>query len=286
MADPIETFRAALLHRLGGAPDVISPGQRHDHFRTRRGRHAGWCFLFPNLRTGLYGCRSRHVDNAWFAHQAPDATPSAIDLAEARRLHAQRHRTVLYHLWNDASPITPADPAGRYFAERGLPSDDLPRLRFRSYGARLSKVWRDHIPLLWAPAVDSNGVLCDLVNVSRDAWGLTASEPSRDTLALFAPRAGRLGIAESLEAALVAHAETGIPTMAVTTLGRLAAWQWPREIHHLTVFTEDDDRGRQMATQLQGRALASGLRCEVVALRPRRPDRFDACAARMRATRN
>ena len=44
----------------------------------------------------------------------------------------------------------------------------------------------------------------------------------------------------------MAHVETGIPTMAVTTLGQLAAWQWPREVRHLTAITEDDDRGRQV----------------------------------------
>jgi hypothetical protein len=286
MTDLIETFRAALLHRLGGAPDVIVPGHRHDYFRTRRGPTSGWCFLFPNLQVGLFGCTHRLRSDAWFAHQAPDATPSAADIAEAERLHAQQHRTVLYSLWSSSCPITRDDPAGRYLAERGLLGDLLPRLRHRHPpSARRSRSKGDADPRLWVPVVDPQGRLHGLnyVVLSRD--DIRTPEPLNGlSFALFPPAAGRIGIAESFEAALVAQVETGIPTMAVTTLAQLAAWQWPRGVHHLVACTEDDDRGHQAAAMLQDRAQAAGLHCDVLALR-RRPDRFEILAAQMRASR-
>lgn len=286
MADPIETFRAALLHRLGGTPDVIVPGQSHGYFPTRRGRHAGWCLLFPNLQVGLYACHHRHLRSAWFAHQAPDATPSAADIAEADRLHAQWSRRILYSCWSDSIAITRDDPAGRYLAERGLLGDVLPRLRHRHPPSpRRSRSKWEPDPRLYAPVVGPQGWLCDLhyVVLSRD--NIQTPEPLNGlSFALFPPAAGRIGIAESFEAALMAQAETGIPTMAVTTLGQLAAWQWPRGVRHLTAFTEDDDRGRQAAAMLRDRAQAAGLHCDAIALR-RRPDPFEILAARMRASR-
>lgn len=286
MADPIEIFRAALLHRLGGAPDVIVPGQSHGYFRTRRGPTSGWCFLFPNLRVGLYACHRRHLRSAWFAHQAPDATPSAADIAEAERLHAQQHRRVLYSLWSRSCPITPDDVAGRYLAKRGLLGGLLPRLRHRHPpSARRSRSKWEPDPRLLSPVVDPEGRLHDLCDVVLSRDDIQTLEPlNGHSFALFPPAAGRIGIAESIEAALVAQVETGIPTMAVTTLARLATWQWPHGVHHVTAFTEDDDRGRQAAAMLQDRAQAAGLHCDVLALR-RRPDRFDIMAARMRASR-
>lgn len=286
MADPIETFRAALLHRLGGAPDIIVPGQKHDYFRTRRGSTSGWCFLFPNRQVGLFGCTRRLRDDAWFAHQAPDAVPSAADIAEASRLHTQRHRTVNYSLWSHSCPIARDDVAGRYLAERGLLGDLLPRLRHRDPPRpRRSKSKWELEPRLWAPVVDPQGRLCDLHYVVLFRDNILTPEPLNGlSFALFPPAAGRIGIAESFEAALVAQAETGIPTMAVTTLGQLAAWQWPRGMRHLTAFTEDDDRGRQAAAMLRDRAQAAGLHCDAIALR-RRPDPFEILAARMRASR-
>lgn len=286
MADLIETFRAALLHRLGGAPDVIVPGHSHSCFRTRRGPSSGWCFLFPNLKVGLYACHRRHLRSAWFAHQAPDATPSAADIAEAQRLHAQWSRRILYSCWSDSCPITRDDVAGRYLAERGLLGDVLPRLRHRHPPSpRRSRSKWEPDPRLYAPVVDPQGWLCDLhyVVLSRD--NIQSLEPLNGlSFALFPPAAGRIGIAESFEAALVAQVETGIPAMAVTTLAQLAAWQWPRGVHHLTAFTEDDDRGRQAAAMLRDRAQAAGLHCDAIALR-RRPDPFEILAARMRASR-
>ncbi len=286
MADLIETFRAALLHRLGGAPDVIVPGQSHSCFRTRRGPTSGWCFLFPNLRVGLYACHRRHLQSAWFAHQAPDATPTSADIAEAQRLHAQQHRRVLYSLWSRSCPITRDDPAGRYLAERGLLGDLLPRLRHRHPpSSRRSRSKWEPEPRLWVPVVDPQGWLCDLHEVALYPDNIQTAKPQNGlSFALFPPAAGRIGIAESFEAALVAQVETGIPTMAVTTLGQLAAWQWPRGVRHLTAFTEDDDRGRQAAAILQDRAQAAGLHCDAIALR-RRPDPFEILAARMRASR-
>ena len=73
-----------------------------------------------------------------------------------------------------------------------------------------------------------------------------------------------MGIAEGIETALGAWCASTVPTVASYCAGNLAKWQWPPGLQRLVIFADADKAGREAADTLRARALAAGLRCEVL----------------------
>jgi len=81
---------------------------------------------------------------------------------------------------------------------------------------------------------------------------------------LHKPVRGAIGIAEGIETALAAWCASGMPTVASYCAGNLAAWEWPPGVQRLVIFADADKAGREAADTLRARALAAGLRVDVL----------------------
>ena len=126
-------------------------------------------------------------------------------------------------------------------------------------------------PCMLAPLIDSTGRLLAWHRTYLTRDGHKADVPtvrkltsasgllSGSCIPLAAPEGGRLGIAEGIETALGASFVSGVPTVAAYSAGNLAAWRFPRDVHSLVIFGDNDPAGRKAAADLQERAEASRL---------------------------
>ena len=93
-----------------------------------------------------------------------------------------------------------------------------------------------------------------------------------------------LGVAEGIETALAARCASGVPTAAAYSAGGLAAWQWPRGLRRLVIFTDADEAGAKAAAELRQRAMRSGLSVNVLTPSTAGSDWCDVWAQRAGAT--
>lgn len=86
MHDLIDQFRQAMNSAGLTPPELIQPGRRHRFPGRQKSskNRAAWCFMFDDMRGGVFGDYSSGLDGCWQAH---DATP----YTDAQRL-ANRHR--------------------------------------------------------------------------------------------------------------------------------------------------------------------------------------------------
>lgn len=303
-----DAFRNAILAALGHAPDVIERG-RLQRFPTseRRSDRAGWCKLFDDARGGVFGCYRAGVSEHWTAALADTMTPREraamarqIARAAAERQAQQRHEWAdmaerMARVWTDCMPLVPGDPVTLYLKRRGfggvwpLPSVLRlhPEMPYFENGERLG----NH-PAMVAPIVAPGGKMLALhrTHLTRDGRKADVPQPKKLTRAagqlagacipLHQPARGCIGIAEGVESALAAWCASGVPTVAAYCAGNLAAWQWPAGVQRIAVFADADKAGRDAAATLRARALASGLRCEVLTPTDDGADWCDVWAAR------
>jgi phage/plasmid primase-like uncharacterized protein len=81
---------------------------------------------------------------------------------------------------------------------------------------------------------------------------------------LHKPARGTIGITEGIETGLACWLGSSVPTVAGYCAGNLAAWHWPAGVQRLVIFADADKPGREAADTLRYRAMAAGLRCEVL----------------------
>ena len=292
MRDPRDDFRAAMLACLGHAPEVIEPARFH-RFGTsdRRGDSAGWCKLFDDLRGGVFGCYRQGSSETWSSTER--ATMSREQRAElarqvmaatAERETQQRQQWAenaqrIAQVWAQCVPLVPGDPVTLYLKRRGFGGVwPLPAaLRFHrglAYWHGAEKLGT--FPAMVAPLVATDGRIVALHRTYLATDGRKADVPSPKKLTgaagplsgacivLHKPAAGVLGIAEGIETALAAWCASGVPTVAAYCAGNLAAWHWPGGVQRLVIFADADKAGREAADTLRARALAAGLRAEVM----------------------
>lgn len=308
MHDPVQAFKVAILAALGHAPGVIEPG-RLQRFATsdKRGDSAGWCKLFDDERAGVFGDYRQGVSKTWFAEgrQRLTATERAeldrrIAAARAEREAQQRERWAanaerIASLWAESRPLVAGDPATLYLKRRGMaglwPLPQClrlhPGLAYWHDGQKL-----DTFPTMVAPLVAPDGRMVALHRTYLTSDGRKADVPQVKKLTgtagqlmgacipLHKPVAGCIGIAEGIETALAAWAGSGVPTVAAYSAGALAAWQWPPGTRRVVVFADADDAGRAASCELRARAMAAGLRAEILAPTVEGLDWCDVWAAR------
>jgi phage/plasmid primase-like uncharacterized protein len=303
VTDPISEFRAAVLARVGGAPEHIEPG-RLQRFPTsnRRGDDSGWCRLFEDLHAGVYGDWREGISETWKADGR--TTSQVVDIGRAiaegrRKREAARHAEWADNglrigvMWSQCVPVTEGDPVMRYLERRRLdaaPPPSILRLhRSMEYWDGARKVGM--FPAMVAPLM-SNGVMVALHRTYLTGDGKKADVPTVKKLTpaagplfgaaipFYGPRDGRIGVAEGIETALAATQASGIPTVAAYCAGALASYRWPSRIRSLVVFGDGDEAGVKAAEELRRRATAAGVRVEVRIPKEGGVDWADVWAAR------
>lgn len=307
MADPVQTFRAAVLAALGHAPEAIEPGRFH-RFATneRYSDSAGWCKLFDDLRGGVFGCYRQGVSETWSAADRTTLTreqrialAQQVAAATTERMAAQRKTWAdnaqrIARVWAQCLPISSGDPVAKYLKRRGVggawPLPDLlrvhPALPYWHGAEKLGSY-----PAMVAPLVAPGGRVVALHRTYLVADGTKAEVPSPKKLSgtaglvsgacipLHRAAQGVIGIAEGIETALAAWQASGVPTVASYCASNLAAWQWPASVQKLLIFGDADRAGREAARLLQARAHAARLQCEVLTPTAEGADWCDVWAA-------
>jgi putative DNA primase/helicase len=308
MHDPVRVFQAAILAALGHAPEVIEPG-RFKRFATsaRRSDSAGWCKLFDDLRGGVFGCYRQGISETWSAADRATMTRDQraelarqVMAATAEREARQRQQWAdnaqrIEQVWAQTVALVPGDPATLYLKRRGFGGVwSLPAcLRYH----RALPYWHGAdklgtFPAMVAPITAPDGRTVALHRTYLVADGRKADVPTvRKLTGASGPLAGAciplhiaargcIGIAEGIETALAAWRASGVPTVAAFCAGNLAAWRWPVSVQRIVIFADHDKAGREAADALRARALAAGLRCDVLTPTDDGADWCDVWAAR------
>jgi len=306
--DPGQAFKAAVLHALGHAPDVIEPGRFH-RFATsdRRADDAGWCRLFDDLRGGVYGCYRQGISETWSAADRATLTPEQrVALARqvtaaTRRREAQQHQQWatnaqrIAKVWAETVPLVPGDPVTLYLKQRGMagvwPLPGLLRLhRALPYWHGAEKLGT--FPAMVAPIIAVDGRMVALHRTYLTADGRKAGVPSPKKLTgvagslagacipLHKPLRGCIGVAEGIETALAAWCASAVPTVATYCAGNLSSWRWPVGLQRLVIFADHDRAGQDAAQALLLRAVRAGLQSSVLTPTEAGADWSDVWAAR------
>ena len=307
MSDPVQAFKTAILAGLGYAPEVIEPGRFH-RFATsdRRNDTAGWCKLFDDLRGGVFGCHRQGIDETWSAAERATLTQQQrrdlarqVLLATTERQARQRQQWAdnaqrIAQVWAQCVPLVPGDPVTLHLKRRGFggvwPLPDVLRLhRALPYWHGTEKLGT--FPAMVAPVVTRDGRTVALHRTYLTRDGRKADVPAVKKLSgaagpltgacipLHGPARGCIGIAEGIETAMAGWRASGVPTVAAYCAGNLAAWQWPAGVQRLVIFADADMAGRKAAAELQARALAARLQCEVLTPSTEGADWADVLAA-------
>ena len=290
--DSVRQFRAAVLAGLGHAPESMEPGRLH-RFATseRTADKAGWCKLFDDLRGGVFGCYRQGVSEAWRAGDGAALTrvqraelARQVVAATAERDALQRRQWAanaqgIARVWGECLPLVPGDPVALYLKHRGMdgawPLPDLLRLHpALTYWQGAEKLGT--FPAMVAPIVAPDGRTLALHRTYLTPDGRKAAVPSPKKLTaaagplagacipLHKPARGIIGIAEGIETALAAQCASAVPTVASYCASNLAAWRWPTNVQRLVIFADADKAGRDATDTLRARALAAGVRVEVL----------------------
>ncbi len=298
MPDGVQAFHSAIVATLGHAPDVIEPGRLH-RFSTsgKQSDRSGWCKLFDDLRGGAFGCFRMGVSEVWTAIERDRMTPAEraalqrqVAQAKADREREQRdawrrNGDRIAVQWRPCRPVVDGDPVDRYLRHR---------LRVESFAApeciRLHPAMpyvHDGVaigtwPAMVAPILGPDDKVRALHRTYLTAEGRKADVPgpvkkltpaagllSGGSIRLHEPRAGQLGVAEGIETALAAELGSGVPTVAASSAGVLARFQWPAGVRKLVIFADHDDAGRKATDELRTRAQRAGL--AVVVMTPTGP---------------
>jgi putative DNA primase/helicase len=287
---------ARLPHAM--APEDIEPGKRY-RFSTngKRQDKSGWCLLFTDGGSGIFGCWRTGFTQVWTAqHDRPltaaqkarHAREAAqakrqreVEQCEQQRINAKR----LASLWSESHPVAAGDPVALYL------------------GARLRMGWGEVAPLIDAEVIRFHPALAylhddgtltrhpgmvaamrsrtgRLVSVHRtfltDAGRKadvpqvkklmpTAGELSGACIRLGAPNAeGRIGVAEGIETAMAARMASSLPVAAAYSAAGLESWQWPGSTRTVIVFADNDKAGQRAAEHLRRRVLQAGLKVSVL----------------------
>ena len=293
MSDGTNTLRAAILATLPDAelPEDLTPGRWLRFSTDGRRDKPGWCKVFDDLRGAVYGCMRHGLSETWTAANSAAMTREQR-IAMARQVmaataerEAQQRRQWAEHAQRNTDllaatvPLVPGDPVTLYVKRRGFggvwPLPAALRLH------RALPYWHEGeklgtFPAMVAPVTSPDGRMLALHRTYLTRDGRKADVPTvrkvsgasgplaGACIALHKPVSGCMGIAEGIETALGAWCASTVPTVAAYCAGNLAAWQWPPGLQRLVIFADADKAGREAADALRARALAAGLRCEVL----------------------
>lgn len=274
---------------LGHAPELIEPGRIH-RFSTsaRASDKAGWCQLFEDGRTGVFGDFRSGMSSVWNAQRRELMTPAErsdmarrLTQAKAQRDAQQRQQQANNAqrnaaLWANTMPVSDGDPVSLYLLRRGLAGPVPKQLRLHPRLTYWDGGDRGAWPAMIAPLIRPDGVVLALHRTYLAADGSKAPVPAVKKLTsaagplagacipLHDPQHGVIGIAEGIETAQAAHLASGLPTVAAYCAGNLAAYTWPHGVRRIVVFADADPAGAAAAQSLKARVMRAGLSVAVM----------------------
>jgi hypothetical protein len=184
------------------------------------------------------------------------AAPARAPTRQDDSLDRKRRISRALAWWRAGMTVRPCDPVDRYLRGRGL---DLPA-RARDVLRYASDLRHDLVagrrPAMLARVDDVFGELVGVhatyLSVSEDGRvaqdpGLKGSGIAKMTRGVLKggairlyPSDATLGLAEGIEDALSAHAQTGLPVWAAMDAGKLAAVRLPFEVGEVVIFADRD----------------------------------------------
>ena len=161
--DAIDQFKQAISNAGLTPPDTIQPGRWHKfpgHQKNGKNK-AAWCFMFDDMRGGVFGDYSTDMESTWQSSKATQYTAAEQD-AHRQRIKAmqvqreaeliQRHHVAAtddIHRWQAATACTQHG----YLTTKGV----------QGYGVRM-----DGAGALIVPMRDAAGELCSLQIITTD----------------------------------------------------------------------------------------------------------------------
>ena len=217
-----------------------------------------------------------------------------------RAVSRQRNRERIAALWGVAQPSAEGDLVYRYLRGRGLKLDRLaeistvlrlhPALEYWDFDEQGKPTMRGTYPAMLAAVqteepglTPASSPLLHTVALHRtylSPEGGKADVPSPKKLSGAAgdlkgaairlgmpslqhgPRAHRmLGVAEGIETALAAAEGAGLPVWATVSASGMQSFRWPRPLHHLYIFADNDanETGQKAARELARKAMDHGI---------------------------
>ena len=304
VCNPQDDFRAAVLAELGSAPDDLEYGRLHRFsLNGKASDTAGWCHLFDDGRSGVYGDFRSGLSSVWTATRRElmtlgERADLARKMVQARTDRLQAQQTAwsaeaprIGVLWRQCLQVQTDgcgdDPVTLYLRHRlaltpgaSLAVPDVirrhPGLPYHHDGVRVG-TW----PAMVACIQAADGAAVALHRTWLTPEGRKAPTPgpvkklSRAAgpvmggcIRLAWPGAGAsldvMGIAEGIETALAARQASGVLTVAAYSAGALAAWRWPPGRRRLVIFADHDPAGAEAADKLRQRARVAGLSVSVM----------------------
>lgn len=284
--DPTARFRDRLHLVLNCAPDFIRPDQwlrfgfDDDDFSSR-------CFarLDADLQRGVFGCYEEGDLHVWKAsdpvtHYSCGATwkqyPTQCketferfpqSLSEARKL------------WQSGDVLREGDPAFQYITQvLGIPPQSVPACaRFHAavpyrvpgavgFHAALLMPLQSHAGLLMgvqATYLDDDGQLVDWLRLKRRFFRVKGTGPL-GFVPMHLPQQPTMGVAMTVDDAMLATAVPAVPTSATVTIRGMAEFEWPEVVERLVIFASGLASELAAARVLARRATARGVQCTVV----------------------
>jgi putative DNA primase/helicase len=261
----------------------------------------GFQFLMQHLGTSSFHEAARYVEGYFdgnsVAHEAPVKVVDEAEQARQREAVKREREKVardLQRAWNEARPISPDDPVGRYLAvTRRLPLSGLagalrfhPGLRYyeevENPDGTTRYVKRGIHPVMLGKASEPGGKPVGLHRSYLTAEGKKAPYEKVKKLMkslgmhgaairLYEPKGATLGVAEGIESAIAAHALTGLPVWATISSTIMESFEPPSGITTVVIFADNDApdsrgkrAGQHAAQVLKERLEARGIKVKVI----------------------
>lgn len=219
MSNAIDEFRQAITAAGLEAPDHIEPGRviKFPGHQKSGSNKAAWCFMFDDLRGGVFGDYSTNMESTWQASNSAPYTPAErqAHLANIKAMKAQRDADLLatqqqasetaLQRFNEATPCT----QHAYTGMKGV----------QCHGVRI-----DAVGALLVPMHDTAGKLHSLQSITPD--GEKRFHPGGRIKGCYhsiGKPAGRLVIAEGYATAASIHEATGDAVAVAFNAGNLEA---------------------------------------------------------------
>lgn len=263
MTTALFTFLDAIRAAGLVPPESVEPGKFYRFPGAGKGpsNSAGWCFLFPDCRGGVFGDWSTDLHVTWQlptnpflskeerAELARKTRAAKAEAKEQRRMTHSDAAARAMEIWSSAAPAPDSHP---YLTRKGIPA----------YGARL------HNNLLTLPVATMEGQLASLQFIAADGTKRLLSGGRKQGCFIpvteLAKAPSRIIICEGWTTGCsIAESTPSAVVLAAIDAGNLepvavaARCQWPETE---LVIAGDDDRltpGNPGATKARAAALAS-----------------------------
>ncbi len=246
MIDYSDSFREAIQAKGMTPPVCIRPGVKHRFpgVGKKSSNEAGWCFLFPDGRGGIFGDYSSGLYEVWQANR--DQPMTQQERVAFRRKIAQAKREAekvrqdnqaaaarrAFKIWEAAKPAKEDHPY-------------LIKKRMKPSGLRQNEDGR-----LVAPLWDAEGMLHSIQFINEDGEKRFLRNGRIEACHFFIgdkPKPGdNICIAEGIATAASIHAATGFPVAVAFNAGNLkAVAEALREQHpdaKIVICADDDYR--------------------------------------------